>query len=73
MAAVLRRSFSRHVCVSLSFAFEITRDYNAILPLMLVCVIADMIAIHYLPSSIMTEKLARRGLRVPAGIRSRAF
>ncbi len=44
------------------FAFEITRDYNAVLPLMLVCVIADAIAIRYLPNSIMTEKLARRGL-----------
>jgi CBS domain-containing protein len=32
---------------------------------MLACVIADMIAIRYLPSSIMTEKLARRGLSVP--------
>lgn len=31
---------------------------------MLACVIADMIALRYLPSSIMTEKLARRGLRV---------
>src|SRR6202167_967407 len=47
------------------FAFKITRDYNAILPLMLGCVIADLIALHYLPHSIMTEKLARRGLRVP--------
>ncbi|HEV2388587.1 MAG TPA: chloride channel protein [Candidatus Acidoferrales bacterium] len=44
------------------FAFEITRDYNAILPLMLVAVIADGIAIRYLPHSIMTEKLARRGV-----------
>ena len=32
---------------------------------MLGCVIADMIALRYLPSSIMTEKLARRGLTVP--------
>jgi CIC family chloride channel protein len=47
------------------FAFEITRDYNAVLPLMLVCVIADGIAMLFMPnSSIMTEKLARRGLRV---------
>jgi len=44
------------------FAFEITRDYNAVLPLMLVCVIADAIAIRFLPNSIMTEKLSRRGL-----------
>src|SRR5262249_10542262 len=47
------------------FAFEITRDYNAVLPLMLVAVIADGIAMLLMPhSSIMTEKLARRGLRV---------
>src|SRR5580692_1403281 len=47
------------------FAFEITRDYNAVLPLMLVTVIASGIAMLLMPSgSIMTEKLARRGLRV---------
>ena len=47
------------------FAFEITRDYNAVLPLMLVCVIADGIAMLLMPkASIMTEKLARRGLRI---------
>jgi CIC family chloride channel protein len=47
------------------FAFEITRDYNSVLPLMLVCVIADGIAMLLMPgSSIMTEKLARRGLRI---------
>ena len=47
------------------FAFEITRDYNSVLPLMLVAVIADAIAMLFMPhSSIMTEKLARRGLRV---------
>jgi chloride channel protein, CIC family len=47
------------------FAFEITRDYNAVLPLMLVAVIADGIAMLFMPgSSIMTEKLVRRGLRV---------
>ena len=47
------------------FAFEITRDYNSVLPLMLVSVIADGIAMMFMPtSSIMTEKLARRGLRI---------
>ncbi len=47
------------------FAFEITRDYNSVLPLMLVAVIADGIAMLFMPtSSIMTEKLARRGFRV---------
>ncbi len=47
------------------FAFEITRDYNAVLPLMLVSVIADGIAMLLMPrASIMTEKLARRGLYI---------
>ena len=64
MAAVFGAA-SRATFTFIVFAFEITHDYNAILPLMLACVIADMIALRYLPSSIMTEKLARRGLKVP--------
>jgi chloride channel protein, CIC family len=64
MAAVFG-SASRATFAFIVFAFEITHDYNAILPLMLACVIADMIALRYLPNSIMTEKLARRGLKVP--------
>jgi len=46
------------------FAFEITRDYNSVLPLMLVSVIASGIARQFMKHSIMTEKLARRGLHV---------
>src|SRR5215831_14633047 len=56
---------SRATFAFIIFAFEITRDYNSVLPLMLVTVIADSIAMLFMPnSSIMTEKLARRGLRV---------
>ena len=56
---------SRATFTFIIFAFEITRDYNSVLPLMLVSVIADGIAMLFMPnSSIMTEKLARRGLRV---------
>jgi len=56
---------SRATFTFIIFAFEITRDYNAVLPLMLVSVIADGIAMLLMPnSSIMTEKLARRGLHV---------
>ncbi len=56
---------SRATLSFIIFAFEITRDYNSVLPLMLVAVIADGIAMLFMPeSSIMTEKLARRGLRV---------
>jgi chloride channel protein, CIC family len=58
-------SASRATFAFIIFAFEITRDYNAVLPLMLVSVIADGVAMLFMPtSSIMTEKLARRGLRI---------
>ena len=49
------------------FVFELTRDYNAILPLMLATVVAMLIATAVMRESIMTEKLSRRGLRVPSG------
>ena len=56
---------SRATFAFIIFAFEITRDYNSVLPLMLVCVIADGVAVLLMPrASIMTEKLARRGLRI---------
>jgi CBS domain-containing protein len=56
---------SRATFAFIIFAFEITRDYNAVLPLMLVSVIADGISMLLMPrASIMTEKLARRGLRI---------
>lgn len=56
---------SRATFTFIIFAFEITRDYNSVLPLMLVCVIADGIAMLLMPhASIMTEKLRRRGLRI---------
>ena len=56
---------SRATFTFIIFAFEITRDYNSVLPLMLVSVIADGIAMWLMPrASIMTEKLARRGLHI---------
>jgi CIC family chloride channel protein len=56
---------SRATFTFIIFAFEITRDYNSVLPLMLVSVIADGIAMLLMPkSSIMTEKLARRGMQI---------
>jgi chloride channel protein, CIC family len=56
---------SRAAFAFIVFAFEITRDYSSVLPLMLVTVIADGVAILLMPkASIMTEKLIRRGLRI---------
>ena len=57
-------SASRATFTFIIFAFELTRDYNAILPLMLVCVIADGVALVLMRNSIMTEKLARRGVHI---------
>lgn len=57
---------SRSTFAFIIFGFEITQDYNAILPLMLVCVIADAVALVFMRNTVMTEKLARRGLRVPS-------
>lgn len=55
---------SRSTFAFIVFAFEITRNYEAVLPIMIVAVIADGIGLLFLPNSIMTEKLARRGQRV---------
>ena len=46
------------------FVFELTRDYNVILPLMLASVIADLVYSAVNEDSLMTEKLRRRGLRI---------
>jgi CBS domain-containing protein len=58
--AATRASFTAIV-----FAFELTRDYRAIVPLMMATVIADLVARALLSHDLMTEKLARRGLSVP--------
>ena len=46
------------------FVFELTRDYDVILPLMLATVIADLVYTSVNEDSLMTEKLRRRGLHV---------
>ncbi|WP_225420033.1 chloride channel protein [Methanohalophilus profundi] len=47
--------------------FELTRDYNLILPLMLACVISNVISTHLHEESIFTELLRRRGHVIRAG------
>lgn len=63
MAAVFGAA-SRSTFTFIIFAFELTREYDAILPLMMGCVIAQGVALVLMRNSIMTEKLARRGLHV---------
>lgn len=62
--AALFAAASRATFAFIVFAFEITANYDAILPLMLASVVASGIARCFMHHSIMTEKLARRGLQV---------
>ena len=50
---------------SIVFAFELTRDYQAVLPLMIAAVLADIVFNSLSRQTLMTEKLARRGVAVP--------
>jgi CIC family chloride channel protein len=58
---------TRAPLAAIVFVFELTRDYDAMLPLMLTTVVATLVALALTRDSILTEKLTRRGLRVPAG------
>jgi chloride channel protein, CIC family len=64
MGALLGAS-SRATFTFLFCAFETTRDFHAVLPVLLVCVLADAVAYTLLPNSIMTQKFAKRGMPVP--------
>jgi CIC family chloride channel protein len=55
---------TRATFTSIVFVFELTRDYDVILPLMLATVIADLVFSAVNEDSLMTEKLRRRGLRI---------
>ncbi len=54
---------SRATLTSIVIVFELTGDYEFILPLMFACVIADGVAVLLTPHSIFTEKLRRKGIR----------
>ncbi|HTO01739.1 MAG TPA: chloride channel protein, partial [Microthrixaceae bacterium] len=48
------------------FLFELTRDYDIILPLMFASVIAELVASALMHETLMTEKLRRHGIHVQA-------
>jgi len=64
MGALLGAS-SRATFTFMFCAFETTRDFHAVLPVLLVCVLADAVAYTLLPNSIMTQKFVKRGMPVP--------
>ncbi len=55
---------SRALLTSVVFAFECTRQPIGLLPLLGGCAASYFVSSLLMPNSIMTEKLARRGLRV---------
>ena len=58
---------SRAVLASVVFAFETTLQPYALFPLLGGCMAAYFVACALTHESIMTEKIARRGVHVPAG------
>jgi CIC family chloride channel protein len=65
MSAVFAAA-SRAPITAILTLFEMTRDYNVILPLMLATVISAIVARHLLDDSIYTVKLTRRGIDIHA-------
>jgi chloride channel protein, CIC family len=57
---------SRALLASIVFAFETTRQPLGLLPLLGGCSAAFLVSALLMRNSIMTEKIARRGVRVPA-------
>jgi CIC family chloride channel protein len=63
MAAVLA-GVMRSPLTAIVFALELTHDPNALLPLLVVAIVAHLISVLVLKRSILTEKVARRGFHV---------
>jgi CIC family chloride channel protein len=63
MAAVFA-AVSRATFAAIIIIFELTLDYNIILPLMFSCVIADLIAWSFSKDTIYTKKLSLRGINI---------
>jgi H+/Cl- antiporter ClcA len=56
---------SRAVLTSIVFAIETTGQANALLPLLAACVASYLISYLLMENTIMTEKIARRGVKTP--------
>ena len=65
MAALFAGS-SRAWLTSIVFAFEATHQTQSLLPLLAGCALSFMVSCLLMKQSIMTEKIARRGVRVPS-------
>jgi CBS domain-containing protein len=63
--AALFAGASRALLASVVFAFETTRQPMGLLPLLAGCTVSYLISSYFMKNTIMTEKIARRGVRVP--------
>ncbi|HEY2465303.1 MAG TPA: chloride channel protein [Steroidobacteraceae bacterium] len=63
MAATLG-GMMRAPLMAVLFAFEVTQDVNALLPLVTACITAYGFTVLTMPRSILTEKIARRGRHI---------
>jgi H+/Cl- antiporter ClcA len=63
MAAVLG-GMMRAPLMAIVFAFELSHDVNALLPLLLASAVAYGFTVLTMPRSILTEKIARRGFHI---------
>lgn len=64
MAAMFAGS-SRALLTSIVFALEVTHQTNALLPLLAGCTGSYLVSFFLMENTIMTEKIARRGVRTP--------
>jgi chloride channel protein, CIC family len=56
---------SRALLTSIIFAIETTDQANALLPLLAACVASYLVSFFLMENTIMTEKIARRGVKTP--------
>ncbi|GAB2982118.1 chloride channel protein [Mucilaginibacter puniceus] len=56
---------SRAYLTSIAFALEATGQFNALLPLLGACTASYLVSIFLMKNTIMTEKIARRGVSTP--------
>jgi chloride channel protein, CIC family len=56
---------SRALLTSIIFALETTSQFNALLPLLGACVASYFVSFFLMENTIMTEKIARRGVQTP--------
>jgi CBS domain-containing protein len=64
MAAIFAGA-SRALLTSIIFAFEVTLEPLSLLPLVAGCTTSYLVSSLFMKQSIMTEKIARRGIHVP--------